>query len=261
MNFLRTILDATRRDVASRKRRTPESALRDRPLYGRTPASLRRALESHSPALIAEIKKASPSRGLIAREFDPPAIARAYAWGGAAAISVLTEERYFRGSLADLEAARREVGLPILRKDFIVDAYQVAEARAAGADAILLIAAALSRGELGELQGAADALGLECLVEVHSAGEIEELRDIRPALIGINNRDLTTFRTDIALSARLAPMVPGGALCVSESGIRSRGDIEFLSRAGVGAFLVGEHLMRSGDAESALRALAGENAW
>ena len=258
MNFLREILADTRRVVAARKIRTPLEALRERPLFTRAPLSLRRALELHAPAVIAEIKKASPSRGLIAKEFDPAGIARAYTWGGAAAISVLTEERRFRGSITDLESARRAADIPILRKDFIVDAYQVAESKAAGADAILLIAAALTQAALGELQGAALELGLECLVEVHSAGELERIRDLRPALIGINNRDLTTFRTDIALSARLARLVPAGTLSVSESGIRSHRDIAMLERAGIGAFLVGEHLMRSGDPEMSLRALLGE---
>ncbi|HTS00703.1 MAG TPA: indole-3-glycerol phosphate synthase TrpC [Bacteroidota bacterium] len=260
MNFLREILADTRRVVAARKKRMPLEALRERPLFGRAPFSLRRTLEMRSPAVIAEIKKASPSRGLIAKEFDPAGIARAYAWGGAAAISVLTEERHFLGSIADLESARLAVDIPILRKDFIVDPYQVAESKAAGADAILLIAAALPQAGLGELQGAARELGLECLVEVHSAGELERVRDLRPALIGINNRDLTTFRTDIALSARLARLVPADTLCVSESGIRSHRDIATLGRAGIGAFLVGEHLMRSGDPEMSLRALLGKEA-
>ncbi|HTO93531.1 MAG TPA: indole-3-glycerol phosphate synthase TrpC, partial [Bacteroidota bacterium] len=161
MNFLREILAGTRRTVAERRKRTPLESLRRRPLYARTPLSLRQALETHTPALIAEIKKASPSRGLIAREFDPGAIARAYAWGGAAAISVLTEERHFKGSLDDLEAARRSVDLPLLRKDFVVDSYQAAEAKASGADAILLIAAALSTGEIEELMRAAGEIGLE----------------------------------------------------------------------------------------------------
>ena len=260
MNFLRAILADTRRTVAARKKRTPLAALRESPLYGRAPLSLRRALEGRRPAIIAEVKKASPSRGLIAREFDPAGIARAYAWGGAAAISVLTEERHFLGSLADLAAVRRAVDIPVLRKDFIVDPYQLAEAKSAGADAVLLIAAALPDAELGALQGSALEIGLECLVEIHSAAELERVNNLRPALIGINNRDLTTFRTDTALSARLAPLAPAGTLCVSESGIRSRADIEALARAGIGAFLVGEHLMRSGDPETSLRALLGEDA-
>ena len=257
MNFLHTILASTRTDVAARKKRTPPEALRSRPLYKRAPLSLRAALEARRPAVIAEIKKASPSRGLIVREFDPPAVARAYAWGGAAAISVLTEERHFLGSLADLEAARRAAGLPVLRKDFIIDAYQLVEAKAAGADAVLLIAAALTDSELGGLHDAAADLGLECLVEIHSAEELARVRPLGPSLIGINNRDLATFRTDIGLSERLAQDVPPGTLCVSESGIHSRADITRLSRAGIGAFLVGEHLMRSGDPELALRDLLG----
>jgi len=258
VNFLRDILAVTRRDVEVRKKRIPLEAIRERPLYARARRSLRRALSLRSPAVIAEVKKASPSRGLIARAFDPRALARAYAWGGASAISVLTEERHFLGSLGDIEAVRGEVDLPILRKDFVIDKYQVEEARGAGADAILLIAAALSAGELGDLMGAAAGLGLECLVEIHSAEELERVLDLRPGLIGINNRDLVTFRTDIGLSARLAGAVPQGTLCVSESGIRSREDIDALRRAGIGGFLVGEHLMRSGDPETALRLLLEE---
>ena len=253
MNFLNAILDHTRGEVARRKSRVPLDVLRARPLYGRTPLSLSAALRKAEPAVIAEIKKASPSRGVICADFDPSGIARGYESAGACAISVLTEEKYFLGSLEDLESVRRAVSLPVLRKDFILDPYQIHEAKSAGADAVLLIAAALRPGELASLQEEARVLGMESLIEIHTPGELESLRGLEAPLIGINNRDLVTFETDISRSVALAPKLPPGTLGVSESGIRTRGDMERLSRAGIRAFLVGEHFMST---ENPGRALA-----
>lgn len=252
MNFLGAILDTTRSAVEERKVRIPLETLRARPLYARTPFSLSAALRSSRPALIAEIKRASPSRGVIRRECDPNSVAGAYMAAGAAAISVLTEEKHFMGSLRDLEAARGAVSIPLLRKDFIIDPYQVHESKSSGADAILLIAAALKPGDLVALRDEARALGMEALVEVHSPAELAPLAGAGLALVGINNRDLVTFRTDIGLSETLAPLLPAGALGVSESGIRSPEDIARLSRSGIRAFLVGEHFMSADDPGKAL---------
>jgi indole-3-glycerol phosphate synthase len=205
--------------------------------------------------VIAEIKKASPSRGVICHDFDPSRIARQYEAGGACAISVLTEGKFFLGSLEDLESARRAASIPILRKDFILDPYQIHEAKSSGADAVLLIAAALGRGELASLQEEARTLGMEALVEIHSPSELESLRGLDIPLIGINNRDLVTFETDISLSALLAPKLPPGALGVSESGIRTGGDIGRVRRAGIHAFLIGEQFMSREDPGKALSEL------
>ena len=258
MNFLGDILDHTRAVVAGRKSDVPEERLRERPLYGRTPLSLMAALRGKFPAVIAEIKRASPSRGVICRDFDPGRTARQYQSAGAAAISVLTEEKHFLGSLSDLEQARREVSIPILRKDFILDPYQVHEAKSAGADAVLLIAAALGPVEIASLIQEARSLGMEALVEIHSPGELESLRGIDIPLLGINNRDLVTFETDISLSLRLAPKLPRGSIGVSESGIQTREDIARLASAGIRAFLIGEHFMRSDDPGKALGTLLGD---
>ena len=261
MNFLSAILDHTRGEIARRKSRVSQRALRELPLYNRNPLSLSAALRKASPSVIAEIKKASPSKGMICADFDPTRIAQGYEAGGACAISVLTEEKFFLGSVDDLESVRGAVALPILRKDFILDPYQIHESKSSGADAVLLIAAALGHGELASLLEEARALGMETLVEVHSAGELESLRGLDIPLIGINNRDLVTFKTDISLSAFLAPKLPAQSLGVSESGIRTGADIGRLSRAGIHAFLIGEHFMSSKDPGRALAELlrdAGE---
>ena len=255
MNFLGAILDHTRGEVARRKSRVPLSALRDRPLYGRDTLSLSGALRKKSPAVIAEIKKGSPSRGVICRDFDPARIARRYEAAGASALSVLTEGKFFFGSLEDLESARRAAAIPILRKDFILDPYQIHEAKSAGADAVLLIAAALGREEIAPLMEESRSLGMETLLEIHSPGELESLRTLEIPLIGINNRDLVTFETDISLSETLAPGLPPGSLGVSESGIRAGADIVRLSRAGIHAFLIGEQFMISDDPGKALAEL------
>jgi indole-3-glycerol phosphate synthase len=215
----------------------------------------RRALAARTPAIIAEIKKASPSKGLLAQDFDPVRLALQYEDGGAAALSVLTDEAFFQGSLADLAAARRVCRLPVLRKDFTLDEYHVTEAAAAGADAVLLIAAILDPDEIRNLAGMAAGYGMAALVEVHDERELAKALEAGAEIVGVNNRDLTTFEVTLETSLRLAPRIPAGVLKVSESGIRSAEDIERLRAAGYQAFLVGEHLMRSADPAEALRAL------
>jgi len=216
----------------------------------------RRALETHTPAIIAEVKKASPSKGVLSGSFDPPAIARQYEAGGAAALSVLTDRDYFQGSLDDLQMARASVRLPVIRKDFTIDSRHVLEAAAHGADAILLIAAILSEREIRDFRDAAAQYGMAALVEVHDAGELERAKNAGADLIGVNNRNLSTFEVSLDTSLELAPRMPKGAVLVSESGIRTRADIARLREAGYCAFLVGEHLMRSADPAAALRELA-----
>lgn len=214
------------------------------------------ALVRRNPAIIAEIKRASPSRGDIAPGLDPVAVARAYAEAGAAAISVLTDA-HFKGSLDDLRAVRASVDLPLLRKDFVFDPYQVFEARAAGADCILLIIAMLETEQARTLLAQAEALSMAALVEVHNRGELEIARGIGARLIGINNRDLHTFRTDLAVTEELATDCRDSAVIVSESGIASPQDIRRLYRAGARAFLIGESLLVRGEPQANLAALAG----
>jgi indole-3-glycerol phosphate synthase len=215
----------------------------------------RAALASRTPAIIGEIKKASPSRGLLAADFDPARIASAYQRGGAAAISVLTDEAFFHGSLADLEAARAAAMLPVLRKDFAIAAGHVAEAAAHGADAMLLIAAILSEREMRDFREAATLFRMAALVEVHNRRELDMAVAAGSDLIGVNNRDLTTFEVTLETSLRLAEFMPADALLVSESGIHDTRDIARLRAAGYQAFLVGEHLMKAADPAAELARL------
>jgi indole-3-glycerol phosphate synthase len=213
------------------------------------------ALTQHRPAVIAEIKKASPSKGVLAEQFDPASLARAYKQGGAAALSVLTDEKYFQGTLLDLESARDAADLAVLRKDFTIDPYHVKEAAAHGADAILLIAAILTEREMRDFRELAEHYRMAALVEVHEAEELERAVASGARMIGVNNRNLHTFEVNLRTALRLVEKIPEGAIKVAESGIHSAKDIQRLTAAGYDAFLVGEHLMKSGDPANALRAL------
>jgi indole-3-glycerol phosphate synthase len=224
----------------------------------RAPAGdFRAALRANPPAIIAEIKKASPSRGVLAETFDPASIARMYASGGASALSVLTDREFFQGSLEDLEAARAAVSLPVLRKDFTIHEAHVIEAAAHGAAAILLIAAILDVGEMRRFRELAARYHMAALVEVHNEAELDAALESGADIVGVNNRDLSTFAVSLGTSLRLAWRIPDSVVKVSESGIHLRADIEVLEEEGFQAFLVGEHLMRSPDPAAALRALRG----
>jgi indole-3-glycerol phosphate synthase len=213
------------------------------------------ALSSRQPAIIAEVKKASPSKGVLSADFDPARIASEYEQGGAAAVSVLTDESFFQGSLADLETARAAISLPVLRKDFTIAPANIVEAAAHGADAILLIAAILTERELRDFRETAARYQLDALVEVHKRAELDKALGAGSRIIGVNNRDLTTFQVTLETSLQLAEHIPAGILRISESGIHHASDIATLRAAGYHAFLVGEHLMRSGDPAAALRQL------
>jgi len=257
---LTEICESKRLEVAARRAERSLAALDHDAARQSAPRGFRKALEARALdgfALIAEIKKASPSKGLIREDFDPPAHARAYEAGGAACLSVLTDAPYFQGHEDYLIAARAACTLPVLRKDFMVDPWQVAESRAIGADAVLIIVAALDDALMGEIEAAALERGMDALVEVHNEAEMERAGRLRSRLIGVNNRDLKRFVTDLAVTERLAPLAPEGTLLVSESGIASHDDLKRLSRCGTRCFLVGENLMRHADIETATRALLG----
>jgi indole-3-glycerol phosphate synthase len=257
-----TILDkivATKREEVARTRAAlPEVMLRDRLAGTPPPRDFLAALCGGPPVrLIAEVKKASPSAGVIREDFDPVAIARIYQEHGASCLSVLTDESYFQGSLEYLRQIRAAVELPVLRKDFIIDPYQVLEARAAGADAVLLIAECLSGEDLGTLHEAIVELGMTPLVELYEPANLARVLATGARLVGINNRNLKTFQTDLGHTIRLRPQIPADRLVVGESGIRTRADVERLEAAGVDAILVGESLMARPDIGAAVDELLG----
>ena len=259
-DILARILDSKRQEVAIARQAVPLAALRRQAESLPPTRDFWNALQGRDrrgTRIIAEIKKASPSAGVIRADFDPLAIAATYASRGAAAISVLTDKPFFQGDLAVLQAVRQHVALPLLRKDFILDAYQLYEARLHGADAVLLIASALEVSVLTDLAALSRELGLEPFVEVHTAAELEKALSCDCRLIGINNRDLHTFHTDVATTLALLPQVPSGHRVVSESGIRDRVTVERLETHGVAAFLVGESLMREPDIGAKLDELRG----
>lgn len=252
---LDTILEHKRGEVAVRRVRVPPAEMQKRAQDMPPPRDFLRAL--HSPrrgkvALIAEIKKASPSAGIIRADFYPAEIARAYSDGGADCLSVLTDERFFQGSDAYLQQARICVNLPVLRKDFIVDDYQLYEARTLGADAILLIVSALSPAQVADYAALAHFLGMAALIEVHTEPEMRTALEAKMTLIGINNRNLSTFTTDLSTTARLAALVPSQVTLVAESGIKTRADVGTVQQAGAHAILVGETLMRAQDITGAV---------
>ncbi len=261
-DILKKIIDYKREELAAVKTRFPVAELKARmadlpPVKG-FQASLRKAGGDGRTAIVAEVKKGSPSKGVIRADFDPAKIAGIYEANGAACLSVLTDEHFFLGDLRYLSDIRRSVEIPLLRKDFIFDPYQIMEARAAGADAILLIAAMLDLSALKDFFSLARELDLDVLLEVHDERELETALQTECGLIGINNRNLRTFSTDLATTERLLTMVPRERLVVSESGINTRADIVRLRQSGAGAFLVGESLMREPDIGKKLRELRGE---
>jgi indole-3-glycerol phosphate synthase len=253
--MLDKIIALKKEEVEQRKKTLPLTRLREyiaaqKPLIDLTPE-----LKSNHIRLIAEVKQASPSRGMLSPHLNPIELAKTYAEGGAAAISVLTEANYFKGHIDYLKAIRQEIQLPLLRKDFVFDPYQVYESRAHGADALLLIAAILSQQQLEELLSLSHSLGLRCLVEVHNENEVEMALLSGAEIVGINNRDLNTFAVDINTTRRLRPLIPQQRIVVAESGIRSRSDVEKLDEWGIDAMLVGEALVTAHNVLAKMREL------
>ncbi len=253
--MLDKIIAQKREEVEQRKKVATTTYLQERIARQKPTLDLALALRDDHIRLIAEVKQASPSRGVLSPNFNPTELAQIYAEGGAAAISVLTEANYFMGSNEHLAAIKEVVGLPLLRKDFIFDPYQVYESRAYGADALLLIVAILSQGQFKELVSLSHSLGLRCLVEVHNGDEVEKAVLSEAEIIGINNRDLNTFVVDINTTRRLRPLVPQEKIVVSESGIKSRKDMEKLRKWGVDAVLIGEALVTAGDVRAKMQEL------
>lgn len=257
-SVLARILDTKADEVAAGKARCPHQSLKSKVADLPPPRGFAAALSSaaaRGPAVIAECKKASPSAGVIRADFDPAGIAASYERGGAACLSVLTDERYFQGHPDYLALAREACRLPLLRKDFIVDPWQLSESRLLGADCILLIVAALTPSRLQELHGAAREESLDVLVEVHDEAELELALPLEDAILGVNNRNLHNFETQLETSVRLRAQVPGQRMLVAESGIRTKQDVAFLRESGIDAFLVGEAFMREPDPGAALREL------
>jgi indole-3-glycerol phosphate synthase len=252
---LAKILEAKLPEVAGAEKKWPAEAIRQVLDRAPAPVSLKKALSCGAPAVIAELKKASPSAGLLRAEFQPLALARDLQKAGAAAFSVITEVKFFQGGLENLAALRWQTKLSLLRKDFVIDAYQVLEARHAGADALLLIAAILDRQRLRALRSEIEELGMEALVEVHDEAELDEALECGATLIGVNSRDLRTFQVSLDTALRLAPRIPRGAVAVAESGIHSQEDVRRLWDAGFQGFLVGEQLMRAASPGAELRKL------
>ncbi|MCW4461341.1 indole-3-glycerol phosphate synthase TrpC [Sphingomonas sp. BT-65] len=260
MNTLDKILEVKRGEVAARKAATSLAELQAHALVQTPPRGFRAALDAKAASgygLIAEIKKASPSKGLIRADFDPPAHARAYAAGGAACLSVLTDAEFFQGHEDYLVAARAACALPVIRKDFMIDPWQALEARSIGADAILIIVAALDDAQMAEIEDAALGLGMDALVEVHDEVELDRALALKSRLIGVNNRNLKDFSVSFDRTYELVGRAPEGCTFVAESGLTSRADLDAMAEHGVRCFLIGESLMRQDDVEAATRALVG----
>ena len=262
--ILDQIVSSTRKSLAESKSRIPLSELENVVRRQEPPRDFRQALKEQPISLIAEVKRASPSKGLLRPDIVASSLARIYSRNGAAAISVLTESKYFRGSFADLEAVRNEIDLPLLCKDFIIDRYQVYRARAHGADAVLLIVAILTQDEISALFETAHSLKMAALVEVHSEDELKRALGLHPGIIGINNRNLSNFNVDLETTIKLRPLIPNDVAVVGESGIHTRNDVLKLQEAGVDAILVGEALVTSIDPARKIDELLGravQSAW